>query len=292
MPSSADRRRVGVLGATSLVGGGLLPLLIENGWQVAAFSRHASVAAILPNIAWWKPGNDLPDGEHIHCWVSLAPIRVLPLYYDWLLRSGAKQIVALSSTSRFTKVDSSDPTERALAQGLAESEMRLSEWAESHGIAWTILRPTLIYGEGRDKNLSQIARLIRRFGFFPLLGEARGLRQPIHLQDLAATCVAALELPVASNRAFNLSGAESLTYREMVRRVFAAMGRRPFFVRAPLSLFRFAVATMRLMPRFRNWSPAMAERMNRDMVFDHSEAERELGFTPRAFILRAEDLPQ
>jgi len=58
----------------------------------------------------------------------------------------------------------------------------------------------------------------------------------------------------------------------------------------PLFAFRFAVAILRLVPRYRNWSSAMAERMNRDLVFDHSEATRDFGFAPRAFVLSAEDV--
>lgn len=288
--SSAGRQWVGVLGATSLVGGGLLPLLTEGGWQVAAFSRQSTKTAE-PAVMWLSPEVTTAGARQITRWICLAPIGVLPDYFDWLVQCEAKQVVALSSTSRFTKVDSSDPAEQALAQIFADSEEKFANWAQSHGITWTVLRPTLIYGLGQDKNVSQIARLIRRFGFFPLLGEARGLRQPIHLQDLAAACVAALERPAAQNRAFNVSGAEVLSYREMVSRVFAALGKHPRFVKAPLWLFRMLVAVMRVLPRFRSWSPAMVERMNRDMVFDHTDAERDLGFLPRAFVLKREDLP-
>jgi hypothetical protein len=35
----------------------------------------------------------------------------------------------------------------------------------------------------------------------------------------------------------------------------------------------------------------MAQRMNRDLVFDHLEAARDFGFKPRAFLLDADDLP-
>jgi nucleoside-diphosphate-sugar epimerase len=271
-----QRQRVGVLGATSLVGSGLLPLLIAGNYQVTAFSRHLSKTKNeheIAEISWLIPGGKLPHGEQITLWVCLAPI--------WVL----------SSTSRFTKVDSSDPAEQALAQKFIDNEDQLASWAESNGIAWTVLRPTLIYGLGRDKNVSQIARLIRRFGFFPLLGEARGLRQPIHLQDLASACVAALQRPAAQNRAFNVSGAEVLSYREMVSRIFTALSKHPRFLKVPMWTFRITVAAMRLLPPFRKWSSAMVERMNRDMVFDHSEAAKELGFAPREFILKPEDLP-
>jgi len=49
---------------------------------------------------------------------------------------------------------------------------------------------------------------------------------------------------------------------------------------------------MRLLPRYRHWSVAMAERMNSDLVFDHSDAERDFGFSPRPFWLSLEDLPR
>jgi nucleoside-diphosphate-sugar epimerase len=153
-----------------------------------------------------------------------------------------------------------------------------------------VLRPTLIYGLGRDKNIAEIARFIRRFGFFPLLGKAMGLRQPVHAEDVAGACVAALKAPLAVNRAYNISGGETLPYREMVRRVFAALQKRPRLLTIPLVVFRMAVACLRLFRRYRNWSAAMAERMNRDLVFDHAEAARDLGYAPRPFRLAPEDV--
>ena len=222
----------------------------------------------------------------------VAPIWVLPDYFSLIEASGARRVVALSSTSRFTKVGSGDTAENAVAAKLIESEARVQAWAEQSGIEWVVLRPTLIYGLGRDKNISEIARVICRFGFFPLLGRAQGLRQPIHAEDVAAACVAALQAPNAANRAYNISGGETLTYRDMVARVFAALGRQVRLVTVPLWAFRLAVAMLRRLPRYRHWSAAMAERMNRDLVFDHADAARDLGFKPRGFVLTAKDVPQ
>ncbi len=118
------------------------------------------------------------------------------------------------------------------------------------------------------------------------------MRQPIHAEDVAAACVSALQAPDAANRAYNISGGETLTYREMVARVFAALGRRPRLLTVPLWVFRLAVSVLPCLPRYRQWSAAMAERMNRDLVFDHTEAARDIGFKPRYFALAAEDLPR
>ena len=280
--------RVGVLGASSLVGECLLLMLRDAGCQVLALSRQARPG---DQAVTWR---QLPHGgqaEEFFDWICVAPIWVLPDYFSLLEVHGVKRVVVLSSTSRLTKVGSGDTAEQATAAKLIDGETRLQAWAESRGIELVILRPTLIYGIGRDKNISEIARFIRRFGFFPVLGEAKGLRQPIHAEDVAGACFTALQAPDAANRAYNISGGETLSYREMAIRVFDALGRRPRLLTVPLWAFRLAVSMLRCMPRYRQWSASMAERMNRDLVFDHADAVRDLGFKPRAFELTAEDLP-
>jgi nucleoside-diphosphate-sugar epimerase len=287
-------KHVGVLGATSFVGHALLPLLTSVSCQVSAFSRQAVPQNLAANnwIQLFRfspaPGSKLP--QSIDCWVSVAPILILHEYLPWMKSMGSKRIVAMSSTSIFTKTDSSDDSEQAFAKQLAASEQYFIQWALENGIEWIILRPTLIYGLGVDKNISEIARLIRKLNFFPLLGNANGLRQPVHVLDLAQACVSALSSS-PPNRAYNLSGAERLSYREMVERIFKALGRTPHLLTVPLPFFRMAIALVRCLPRYRKWTTAMAERMNRDMVFDHSEAKKDLGFSPRQFVLTPADLP-
>ena len=280
--------RVGVLGASSLVGECLLPMLCKAGCQVEAFSRRAAGSGL--RVEW----RQLPFTElaaEISYWICVAPIWVLPDYFALIETSGARRVVVLSSTSLFTKVGSDDTAEQTTAAKLIDGEARVRAWAESRGIDCVILRPTLIYGAGRDKNISEIARFICRFSFFPVLGRAQGLRQPIHAEDVAAACVSALKVPDAANRAYNISGGETLSYREMVTRIFKSLGRRPRVLTVPLWAFRLAVTLLRRLPRYQQWSAAMAERMNRDLVFDHADAARDLGFKPRGFALAAEDLP-
>ena len=287
------QNRVGVFGATSLVGRCLLPTLGKAGARVTAFSRSPPT----PHEGGWEwrqLGGALPAAQciaSIHDWISLAPIWVLPDYFELLEAHGARRVVVLSSTSIFAKQRSADPQEQATVQKLVQAEQQVRAWAQSHGVQWVILRPTLIYGGGQDKNISEIARFIRRFGFFPVFGKARGQRQPIHAADVASACLAALQSPGAVNHTYNISGGETLPYCAMVTRVFEALGRRPHLLRVPLWAFRLAVAVLRQVPRYRQWSATMAERMGRDQVFDHADAARDLGFKPRSFLLTAEDLP-
>lgn len=294
---------MGVFGATSSVGQCVLSLLKQHGWQAAAFSRHQVEAEIMQQnstVTWCqlnhesiikKMGQSGSKGKKITSWLYLAPIWTLPTYFDFLIAYGARRIVVLSSTSLFTKDDSSDKREKEIAQHLAEGETNLRAWAEKYGIEWIILRPTLIYGQGRDKNVSEIARFIRRFKFFPLLGDAHGLRQPVHVEDVAAACFAAFLASKVVNQAYNISGGEKLTYREMIKRVFAALDQPPYLLTIPHWIYWLAVSILQKLPRYRHWTVAMAERMNRDLVFECVEAARDFGYTPRPFMLTKEDLP-
>jgi nucleoside-diphosphate-sugar epimerase len=285
-----------VIGATSLVGSCLLSRLPEAGHRIVAFSRKPQ-SNLLDSVIW----RQLPtrhdyqkalETDQITHWICAAPIWVLPEHFSLLEAQGARRIVAISSTSRLTKQDSTDPGEQTVARRLAEAENVVRDWATAQGIEWIVLRPTLIYGLGRDKNIGEIARFIRRFRFFPLLGKANGRRQPIHAQDVADACIAALRATDVKDRAYNISGGETVSYREMVTRIFNAMNRPPLMLRVPLFAFRSAIALLRLVPAYRQLSTAMAERMNRDLVFDHSEAERDLAFQPRDFRISAQDLPR
>ncbi|MFA5322219.1 MAG: NAD(P)-dependent oxidoreductase [Smithella sp.] len=293
----SHEKRVGVIGATSLIGEYLLPLLVDKGYEVVAFSRKEQhVKSSAEHIEWQLLAGlesvEISKREkQINYWISLAPIKALPEYFSLLLNYGAKYVVAVSSTSRFTKEESPDAAETKQARNLAENEDCLIAWAGKEKLTFTILRPTLVYGLGRDTNVSVIASFIRRFSFFCVFGKARGLRQPVHAQDVASACAEALSAEAAINQCYNISGGEIISYREMVNRIFSALEKKPRFVKFPLWLFRLAVFVLRIVPRYRQWSAAMAQRMNKDMVFDHTAASRDLNFSPRKFRLTRADLP-
>lgn len=272
--------RVGLMGATNLVGDSLLSQL-RQAYTVVPFSRSMTAARV----------DNSDASASIPYWISLMPIWALPDNFETLSAHGARRVIALSSTSVFTKKTSKDSAEQELAARFAEAEQRLIVWAESQKVDVVILRPTLIYGSGRDRNVSEIARFIRRFGFFPVFGAATGLRQPIHAEDVALACRRALEAQHLASCSYNISGGETLTYRDMVVRIFEALGKRPRLITTPLWLFSIAVACIRVLPRFHDWSTAMAERMNQDLVFDHAAAERDLNLLFRPFQLEMTDLP-
>lgn len=288
-----QRSPVVLLGAGSQIASFLLRQLADADYSGTCHSRTRPARGpntVAPSFAWQALDVTAPE-----TWRAPEQAIVISCVPIWLLEAllprlaGARQLIAFSSTSVFSKRTSPDAQERALAQRLENGERTVREACAATDVNWTILRPTLVYGEGRDRNVSAIARFIKRFGFFPITRPGRGLRQPVHADDLAAAAVAAIGNPQAENRAFDLTGGETLSYRSMVERIFMAMERRPRIIALPARPLAWIASALRRLHLFA-YGPALFERMNQDLAFDSSDAMEALHYRPRAFRPAASEL--
>jgi nucleoside-diphosphate-sugar epimerase len=278
-----------VTGATSQVGTLLLPLLAAGGHRVLATSRRTVAGSPATVGVTWQvidlqTVSDLPPLlETADTLIHLAPVYVLPDFLQRAPLAGLRRLLVFSTTSAVTKSRSSHPGEQALAARILEAEGFVQQYCARRRIPCTIFRPTMTYGLGMDNNVSFIARFIRRYGFFPRVGQGRGMRQPVHAADLATAAVAILENANTYNRIYDLGGGETVTYRVLVERIFAALGRRPLIIAVPALLLRAVVEGLRRWQRFEYLNPAMVDRMEQDMVFDISSAVADFGYAPRPF---------
>lgn len=174
-----------------------------------------------------------------------------------------------------SKRDSVVPAERAIARQLREGEAALATACARHGCAWTVLRPTLVYGAGLDRSLTPIARRALRTRLFPIPA-ARGLRQPVHADDVAQAVLAALDCPASAGRIVPIGGGERLPYPQMFARVRDSLPRATVTVPLPAWLLRLLARTC---PPLRG----PLSRLDRDLVADNGELQRLLGIHPRPF---------
>jgi nucleoside-diphosphate-sugar epimerase len=189
------------------------------------------------------------------------------------------RLVAIGSLSVISKRDSIDAAERALAARLAQAETQLAVAAAARGCAWTILRPTLIWGAGLDRSLTPIARFASRWHVFPHFVGASGLRQPVHADDLAGLCVAAQERSAAADRGYDAGGGERLDFADMLGRVRASLPMRSVPLPLPVAGLRAVADAIPAWRRYR----APLDRLDKDLVADHDAAVADLGWAPRGF---------
>jgi len=275
-------RRALVFGGSGQIGGRLLPALLAGGWQVCAVSRAPRAAA--PGLVW-RQGDLSGDWRGEGPFDAVFSCGPLDHFARWYAASdiAAARVVAFGSTSVEVKEASSEPAERDVARRLREAEATLFAAARDRGVAATVLRPTLVYGAGRDATLTAIARLAARTGVFVLPAGADGLRQPVHVQDLAEAALQVLRHPATAGRAYALGGGERLGYADMVRRVLVSLQPRPRLLRVPAPLFRAALALAHAAGRLHGMNAAALARMREPLVFDIGPAQRDFGYAPRPF---------
>lgn len=264
-----------VIGASSQIGHCLLPRLLEAGLDVVALSRkpHASIARIEWKLA--HVPDRMPGPAHYDAIVSFGPLMALGEWLSMQTEAPAPRLIATSSMSAISKRDSVVAGEVEISRQLRQGEDEVIRQCERLGIGWTLFRPTLIYGVGLDKSLTPLARSALRWRVFPIPA-ARGLRQPVHADDLAQAVVRALAVPEARGKVFEFGGGERLSAETMFRRVRDSLPHATL----PLPVGRTVQALMRML-----WpaSRGPLSRLSRDLIADDDPAISILGVSPRPF---------
>lgn len=271
-----------VFGGSGQIGRPVIDRLRRNGWRITAISR--------------EPRNDMPCVEWLRG--DFAAMPALPVAVEAILSCGpldhfaqwyaratlvSPRVIAFGSTSVDVKRGSADPHERDLARRLREGEAGVLATAATRNANATLLRPTLVYGAGRDATLTRIAALARRWNRFVLPRRANGLRQPVHVEDLADATIACIGSEASFGRAYALGGADTLSYRDMIARVLASLEPPVPLVEVPAPAFQLALLAAQASGRLTGLGEAAVARMREDLVFDLEPARRDFGYAPRGF---------
>ena len=274
-----------VFGARSDVGDSLCARLSALGLVTLCVSRTAGDVRATPRTVTVEPDLLLRNRRaaqlDIVAVVSVCPIWELNRFEGFLsdIRKDNQPWVVLSSTSVVTKLDS----KRQDASGIAAKLRQGEAWVSTHrnGVVGptVIVRPTLIYGGVRNRNINRI-KVITLFTRIKInLRFARGLRSPVHCDDLAQWMAGFLgnELNATNNplqglHCVDLSGSETLSFRDMVSRAQNASGMNGLRL-------GFGRAMTRLCFLLICWTPFMREvprdflgRLESDFLFSNNDA--------------------
>jgi nucleoside-diphosphate-sugar epimerase len=271
-----------VFGLSGQVGDALLPLLHAIPHHITAVSRQVQTNE--KNLTWQQASfDDFQTTENVFdAVISLGP---LDLFSDWVLSSNIRieKIIALSSTSIVTKSHSCDPQEQKIAASLIASENKLLGYANKNQTSVILLRPTLIYGNGRDQTISRWLAMAKRFKCIILPKEATGLRQPVHVNDVAVALMNALLLQDTTHLILDLPGGEILAFDQMLLRTLQVHLPQTKVLRIANPLFAVLVKVAAALGFASGVGPGFFARLQHDFVFSSGPAEQALGYRPRPF---------
>jgi len=184
-----------------------------------------------------------------------------------------QRVLFISTTAIFTHLNAKS---KVMRKGY-EKKIRESN------LDWTILRPTMIYGQAGDRNMERLIKIINRFPIHPILGNGRSLMQPIHVQDLANAIIDAYLNEGTIHKSINLSGKSPLDYRETVKTVSKLLNKSVYIFPLPVALSFMIAEICGKIPGLPNLKGEQVLRLNEDKNIDHLEAQKLFGFNPMSF---------
>lgn len=269
-------------GATGFLGEFVLKELLDKGYEVTCFVRKTSNLNSVNKLNAKYIYGELDDYMSIckalegkDTLINIASLGFghAPNIVNACKHMDVKRAIFISTTGVFTKLNPDSKGIRLEAERLIKES----------GLEYTLIRPTMIYGTPRDRNMWRLVKYLNKFRILPILGDGTYLQQPVFVKDLAVTIVKAYESAVSKRKAYNISGAKALTYNEVVDITAKALGKKVIKIHIPMKLSYHMLKVYEKISKSPKLKAEQVLRLNENKDFSHKEAEVDLGYNPLSF---------
>lgn len=290
--------RIFLTGGSGFVGSHVLPALLESGHEVVALARTPRAAAAIAERNTLNATRlttrigDVTDPASLPAAIRGCDVIVhlVALPRDWskgrdLLRvntAGTEALIAAANAAgikRFVHLGALGVEDRE-ELNYAKSKARAERAVRESSLDWTILKPSLIWGE-RDGFFNIVAALVKiPAPVVPVPGNGKSRFQPVWVGDVARAVVQVVADPKSIHRSFELGGPRYWTYTEITQEVARALGKRRAVIPMPVPLISLVAG---ISEAIRLPFPVATDQL-RQLALDNIGAtdavERELGFVP------------
>jgi NADH dehydrogenase len=199
---------------------------------------------------------------------------------DEAKRAKIRHFVYVSSAS----VTYPRPTPYSLSKRAAEEIVKTS------GLSYTILRPTLVYGESGGQEFDIYLDYLKKFPIVPFIGNGAALKRPMYVEDVNAGILAVCGNEKSYGKMYNLSGGEAISMIDFTRQCLKLLGRahKPV-IKLPVWFCRALALLMKLVVADPPLTWQMIAGIIQDANLDPEEAIRDLGYAPEKV---SEQLPR
>jgi 2-alkyl-3-oxoalkanoate reductase len=305
-------KTVFITGATGFLGGTMARELASRGAQVKALARRPGRDKYLQGISGIEMvSGDLSDSSRLaelmqgcetvfHVAAQLGgtyavqyPANVTGTrnMAQAAAQAGVKRLVHISSVAvygpRIPDVVTEDtplnPGVNPYNMTKAEAESALKEVAQQTGLAYTIIRPGMIYGPRNGMWTAGLFRLASRRPLF-FAGDGSGSAYTIYVDDVVDLALTAALHPAAANEMFNAVNDPAPTWRDFIGG-YAKLAKNDSWVSLPIPLLQPVAYLIEAFLRLRGEPQALPSLMNDFLVprkrISMDKGRRLLSWQPR-----------
>ena len=258
---------VAVAGGTGFVGRAIVRELAARGNRVIVLSHRSPATAAGPtgtsdrSIEFRRADVTAPDGlaealAGVDTLVICLAFRNSPIEaprrgqtFERVDAGGTEALVAAARTAgirRLVYISGAGAAPDAPRHWF-RAKWRAEEAIRGSGIAYTIFRPSWIYGPG-DRSLNRFLGFTRWLPFVPQIGNGRQILAPVFVDDIGALVGDALVTPAAANATLEVGGPETLTMDAVIREALRVLHRRRPIIHAPVVLMKLFTRPLTLLP--------------------------------------------
>jgi uncharacterized protein YbjT (DUF2867 family) len=155
-----------------------------------------------------------------------------------------------------------------------QTKWAAEEYVRKSWLAWTIFRPSVIYGP-KDKSVNTLLTVMRRLPFVPVLGSGNTRIQPVSVATVAEAFVAAIRNDSTIGKTYDLCGPEAFTWNELYDKLQSRIGSRKPKLHLPLPVARLQAAVFELVLPNPPFTRDQLRMLEEDNVGDPEAAERD-----------------
>lgn len=193
------------------------------------------------------------------------------------IKNDVKRIVSVHTTGIFSKF-------RIASEEYVIIEEEIKEILSKRDISMTILRPTMIYGDLCDRNVSKLIKMVDKLRVFPVINHGKRLIQPVNARDLGKSYYDVLMMPVEEVKSeYILSGEKPITMLEVLNLISNNLGKKTIFISFPLDFGVFMTKALKGITLGKIDYVERVQRMSEDRNFSHKEATTDFEFRPEPF---------
>lgn len=279
-----------VTGSTGHTGKYFLQELVNNKYEgpIRCVVRKTSDTSLIDNsgLNIEKAVGDIRDEEFLsNCMqgvdtiIHIINIRYTLTVISAAIKHGIKRAICVHTTGVYSKF-------RVASEEYKKIENQLEDLVSTNDIKVTILRPTMIFGDICDHNISKFIKMIDKTRVFPVINNGEGLIQPVNARDLGKAYYRVLMMPTEKVKSsYNLSGEKPISLLQAFKLISEYLGKKTLFISIPLEIGVFLAQILKIITIGKIDYVEKVQRMSEDRCFSHEDAKNDFGFNPEPFVV-------